>query len=107
MSLLSKVPASASCSLTDTGFREARGVSMLQSRFPILYGIGIKVVRPPGFEPGTRGWKPLVITPSLQALGLSGHMPSLNRFGELNDLKSVCLHGYLWVLDRCLAFFLC
>jgi len=34
-------------------------------------------------------------------------MPSLNRFGELNDLKSVCLHGYLWVLDRCLAFFLC
>ncbi len=24
------------------------------------------MVRPPGFEPGTRGWKPLVITPSLQ-----------------------------------------
>jgi hypothetical protein len=25
---------------------------------------------------------------------LSGHMSSLNRFGVLNDLKSVCLHGY-------------
>jgi len=25
---------------------------------------------------------------------LSGHMSSLNRFGALNDLKSVCLHGY-------------
>ena len=56
-----------------------------------------RVVRPPGFEPGTRGWKPLVITPSLQALILSGHISSLNRFGVLNDLKSVYLHGYLWV----------
>ena len=56
-----------------------------------------RVVRPPGFEPGTRGWKPLVITPSLQARKLSEYISSLNRFGVLNDLKSVHLHGYLWV----------
>ena len=55
------------------------------------------MVRPPGFEPGTRGWKPLVITPSLQALILSEYISSLNRFGVLNDLKRVRLHGYLWV----------
>ena len=67
---------------------------MLQSQFTIYSVMSRKVVRPPGFEPGTRGWKPLVITPSLQALVLSGHMSSLNRFGVLNDLKSVCLHGY-------------
>lgn len=52
------------------------------------------VVRPPGFEPGTRGWKPLVITPSLQALELGGLMTSLNRFGILNGLKRGCLNGY-------------
>ncbi len=40
------------------------------------------MVRPPGFEPGTRGWKPLVITPSLQARGLGERMLSLNRFGH-------------------------
>ncbi len=67
---------------------------MLQSQSPYWRGMRKKVVRPPGFEPGTRGWKPLVITPSLQALELSGYMSSLNRFGILNDLKSVCLHGY-------------
>ena len=67
---------------------------MLQSQSPYWRGMSKKVVRPPGFEPGTRGWKPLVITPSLQALELSGHMSSLNRFGILNDLKSVCLLGY-------------
>ena len=67
---------------------------MLQSQFVICLVMSEKVVRPPGFEPVTRGWKPLVITPSLQALGLGGHMSSLNRFGVLNDLKSVYLHGY-------------
>ena len=47
-----------------------------------------RVVRPPGFEPGTRGWKPLVITPSLQALGLAECMLSLNRFGQGEVLTS-------------------
>ena len=47
-----------------------------------------RVVRPPGFEPGTRGWKPLVITPSLQALGLAERMLSLNRFGHGEVLTS-------------------
>ena len=47
-----------------------------------------RVVRPPGFEPGTRGWKPLVITPSLQALGLAERMLSLNRFGQGEVLTS-------------------
>ncbi len=47
-----------------------------------------RVVRPPGFEPGTRGWKPLVITPSLQARGLGEHTLSLNRFGQGEVLTS-------------------
>ena len=47
-----------------------------------------QMVRPPGFEPGTRGWKPLVITPSLQARGLGEHTLSLNRFGQGEVLTS-------------------
>ena len=47
-----------------------------------------RVVRPPGFEPGTRGWKPLVITPSLQALVPAERMLSLNRFGQGEVLTS-------------------
>ena len=80
-------------SVDGTELRVAFGVSMLHS-FRCVETLNGILVRPPGFEPGTRGWKPLVITPSLQALGLGGHMSSLNRFGVLNDLKSVCLHGY-------------
>ncbi len=76
-----------------TALRAALGVSMLHSFRCEEISNGI-LVRPPGFEPGTRGWKPLVITPSLQALVLGGLMVSLNRFGKLNDLKSECLHGY-------------
>ena|GEM_PF-3008363 len=47
-----------------------------------------RMVRPPGFEPGTRGWKPLVITPSLQARGLGERTLSLNRFGRREVLTS-------------------
>ena len=52
----------------------------------------VVMVRPPGFEPGTRGWKPLVITPSLQALALSESMASLNGFGRLRKFKNRCPH---------------
>ena len=51
-----------------------------------------RVGRPPGFEPGTRGWKPLVITPSRQALTLAESMASLNGFGRLRKFKSRCLY---------------
>ena len=47
----------------------------------------VVMVRPPGFEPGTRGWKPLVITPSLQALTLAESMASLNGFGRRGNSK--------------------
>tara|TARA_B100002052_G_scaffold270415_1_gene270576 strand:- start:621 stop:887 length:267 start_codon:yes stop_codon:yes gene_type:complete len=46
-------------------------------------------VRPPGFEPGTRGWKPLVITPSLQARITSETIDFLNRFGGWLDSKTM------------------
>ena len=62
------------------------------------------MVRPPGFEPGTRGWKPLVITPSLQALEPGDHIASLNRFGRLKELKSKSMHGQICYLGRGLAF---
>ena len=47
------------------------------------------LVRPPGFEPGTRGWKPLVITPSLQARTISETIDFLNRFGSWLDSKTI------------------
>lgn len=94
MSLLSDAPtAPPSCSVADTEFRKARCVSMLQSQLTNFYVMEKKMVRPPGFEPGTRGWKPLVITPSLQAPELGGRIASLNRFGLLRNLKSESLLG--------------
>ena len=89
MSLLSEEPVkSTDFSVADTEFRKARGVSMLQSIFPFWQYQSKQVVRPPGFEPGTRGWKPLVITPSLQARGPDELIASLNRFGWLKNLKA-------------------